>query len=113
MTKQTNKPKSRARTYARNRTANVSRRGYEKVYQSDGAYFAKLMACIVVGAIWLRFSNPIVLGPLFIPGVPVGLLLGAVGVYYIEKYQMDRKNLYIVLVVAAMVSFFLPTGIVI
>lgn len=107
------KPKSKSRTYARNRVANVSRRGYEKVYQSDGTYFAKLVACIVLGAVWLRLSQPIQIGALVIPGIPIGLIVGVAFVYYLEKYQTDRKNLYIVLVVTAMVSFFLPTGIVI
>ena len=50
----------RPRTYARNRAAVISRSGNEKIFESDGTYLLKLVAFVLLGTLWLKFSQPIV-----------------------------------------------------
>lgn len=101
----------KARTYARNRV--FSRRGNEKQYESDGTYFLKLVLCIVLGTIWLKFNQPLSLGPAVFNGLPLGLLVGLFVVSKFEKFQYDRKIWYAILVIVTIVSYFLPSGIII
>lgn len=100
----------RSRTYARNRAASVSRRGYEKLYETDSAYFLKLVIVVLLGMFWVRFGTPIQWFGVPIGGVPVGLLAGLILIKQFEKYQQDRKIWYAILVIVAIVSNFLPTG---
>lgn len=102
---------SKQRTYARNRVLN--RRGNEKIYESDGAYFLKLVLCIVLGTLWIKFQAPLVVGGISLNGLPVGLLFGVLVVSQFEKFQYDRKLWYAILVLVTIVSYFLPAGIVI
>ena len=103
--------RNRERTYARNRS--FSRRGYEKLYESDSTYFLKLVLYLVLGTLWLKFQHPLSLGPLQFNGIPVGMLFGLLIVSRFEKYQTDRKIWYLVLVLVTIISYFLPAGIVI
>ena len=103
--------RNKQRTYARNRI--VSRRGNEKVYESDGKYILKLVLCLVLGTIWLKFATPLSVGGLILNGIPIGLLIGLLLVSRLEKFQYDRKIWYAVLIIATIVSYFLPAGIVI
>ena len=101
----------KARTYARNRV--FSRKGNENVYESDGQYFLKLVLCIVLGTVWIKFSAPLHLGVLVLNGLPLGLAVGLLVVNKFEKFQFNRKIWYALLVLVTIVSFFLPSGIVI
>lgn len=103
--------KSKTRTYARHRA--VSRRGNEQVYESDGKYFLKLVLCIVLGTFWLKFSAPLHVGPFVLNALPLGLLVGLLVVSKFEKFQYDRKIWYALLIVVAIVSLYLPSGIII
>ncbi|MGB4761726.1 MAG: hypothetical protein WBP12_00015 [Candidatus Saccharimonas sp.] len=102
---------NKSRTYARHRT--VSRKGNEKVYESDGKYFLKLVLCIVLGTVWLKFSAPLAVGPAVFNGLPIGLFVGLLIVSRFEKFQYDRKIWYAILVIVTVVSYFLPAGILI
>jgi NhaP-type Na+/H+ or K+/H+ antiporter len=105
--------KQKTRTYARFRAATVSRRGYEKSFESDATYFLKLVVFVLLGTLWLKFQQPIEwLGVPFM-GVPLGLLIGLIFVGKFEKYQSDRKIWYAILIVVAVISYFVPAGIVI
>lgn len=103
--------RNKQRTYARNRV--FSRRGNEKVYESDGKYFLKLVVIIIFGSLWVKFSTPIMLGAFVFNGVPVGMLAGLLIVSQFEKFQYDRKIWYALLVLVTIVSYFLPMGIVV
>lgn len=103
--------RNKQRTYARNRA--FSRKGNEKVYESDGKYILKLVLCIVLGTIWLKFQSPLSVGGLVFNGIPVGLLFGLLIVNRLEKFQYDRKIWYAILIVVTIVSYFLPSGILI
>lgn len=102
--------KNKQRTYARNRV--FSRRGNERVYESDGTYFLKLVLCVLLGTLWLKFNSPLILAGLPFGGLPVGMLFGLLVVSRFEKFQYDRKIWYAMLILVAIVSYFLPMGIV-
>lgn len=103
---------SKERTYARNRRA-YSRRGYEKLFESDGEFLLKLILCVLLGTFWLKFGQPLALGSMRITAIPVGLLLGLIIVNRFEHFQSDRKIWYAILVVVGILSYFVPAGIVI
>ena len=102
--------KNRQRTYARNRV--FSRRGNENIYESDGTYFLKLIVCLLLGTLWLKFGAPIIVGGVTVTGVPVGLLFGPLLISKFEKFQYNRKIWYAILILVTVVSYFLPMGIV-
>lgn len=71
---------------------------------SDSAFILKIVLYFILGSIWLRIqtdSSQI--------GLPLGL---ALGIYFAshDHFMIDRKLEYVVLLCAAALSFFLPTG---
>lgn len=106
----TTRRKKRERTYARNRT--FSRRGKEIIHESDGMYLIKLMLVILLGSFWLKFGNPISVGGLYLNGVPLGLMIGLFLVSKYEQFQANRKIWYALLIMTAIISYFLPSGVV-
>lgn len=104
------KPKPRPRTYARNRE--FSRTGREKIYESDGAYLTKLILVILLGSFWLKFESPLIWGELYLHGLPIGLIIGMFLVGKYEHFQSNRKIWYAILLIVTIISYFLPSGIV-
>ena len=103
--------KSRPRTYARNRV--FSRRGNEKIYETDSWYFLKLVLVLLLGTFWLKFAAPLVIaGVIPLNGIPIGLAVGLVLVNRFEPLQINRRIWYAILVVTTVVTYFLPAGIV-
>jgi positive regulator of sigma E activity len=102
----------RSRTYARNRATSVSRRGYEKIVESDGTYFLKLVVFILIGTFWIIFKQPVTWLGLPLNAVPIGMLVGFLLVSKFEKLQSDRKIWYAILIIVTLVSYFRPAGIV-
>jgi hypothetical protein len=80
--------------------------------ESDGGYFLKIILYIVLGSLWIKFSHPLQLGGLVLNGLPFGLFLGLLFASH-DHFQVDRKIEYALLVVVAIVTYFLPAGIVI
>lgn len=107
------KKQKRPRTYARNRATAISRRGYEKVFESDSTYLLKLVICVLLGTLWLKFEQPFSWYGLLFSAVPVGLLVGLLLVHKYEAYQPDRKIWYAILVIVTIICYFAPAGIVI
>lgn len=105
--------KQKPRTYARNRPATVSRKGYEKIFESDSTYFLKLVVFVLLGTFWVKFKLPVTWLGLPLGGVPVGLLVGLLLVRQFEKYQADRKIWYATLVVVTIICYILPAGVLI
>lgn len=103
----------RPRTYARNRAAALSRKGYEKVFESDSTYLFKLVCFVLLGTLWLKFEQPITWMDLPLTGIPVGMLIGLIFVHSFEKYQIDRKIWYATLIVVTIICYFVPAGVVI
>lgn len=80
--------------------------------ETDGVYFLKLVMYVVLGSLWVKFSSPLVLSGFVITGMPVGLLIGLVFASR-DHFQVDRKIEYAILIVIAVMTYFLPAGIVI
>ena len=103
----------RPRTYARNRAASITRTGRERIFESDGTYFLKLVVFVLLGTLWLKFAQPMTWLGLPVGGLPVGLPVGLILVNKFEKYQSDRKIWYAILLVVTIICYFVPAGIVI
>lgn len=80
--------------------------------ESDGAYFLKLVLYVVLGSLWLKFSEPIMIGSFIFNGIPIGLMLGLLFASH-DHFQVDRKIEYALLIIIAILTYFLPAGIVI
>ena len=108
--------KQKQRTYARNRSKSselFSRKGRERVYENDSAFFLKLAIFVVLSTLWLRLSNPIDLGAVSIQGIPIGLIIALLLVVRVEKYQFNRKIWYVTLIMMAILTSFTPVGVMI
>ena len=105
------KKKQRTRTYARNRPV-VRRKGLENLWESDGTYVLKLVLVTLGGLMWIRLSDPIVLGVVPFGAFPAGALIVGLLLAWLEKAQFNRKIMYAVLVVVTIIGFFVDAGIV-
>lgn len=103
--------KHKQRTYARNRI--FSRRGNEKLQEPDGFYLLKLVVVAILGTLWLKFRAPVGAGAVVVNALPIGLAEGVLLVHWLETSPMNRKIWYATLLIIAIVSYFLPAGIVI
>jgi len=113
MVEMVQKKQKHPRTYARNRATAVSRRGYEKIFETDGTYFLKLVVLVLLGTLWVKFQQPVSWLGVPFHGIPVGLLVGLILVNKFEKYQADRKIWYAILLVVTIICYFVPAGVVI
>lgn len=77
------------------------------VKETDSTYFLKLVMYLIVGSQWVRLENM----PDWSIPIPVGLLIG---VWFTsrERFQIDRKIEYAILLVSMFVGFWLPLGLV-
>lgn len=108
-----NKTAHKQTTQKKVKSVATSSRSYPRVFESDSTYFLKLVVFILLGTLWLKFADPISWGGVRFTGLPIGLILGVIGIYKFEKYQEDRKIWYAVLVVVTIICYFVPAGIVI
>lgn len=74
--------------------------------ESDSSYFLKLVIYLVLGSLWLRLTNAQLTTQ--VP-VPLGLVIGILLTRH-ERFQIDRKIEFAMLLVAAFVGFWLPLG---
>lgn len=80
--------------------------------EGDSAYFFKLVLFVILGSLWLKFSEPITLAGNFqLLGLPIGLIIGLIFASQ-DHFQVDRKIEYAILMVMTIVSLFLPVGII-
>ena len=78
--------------------------------ETDGAYLLKIVLYVILAAIWLRFPEPVSIGNLTIYALPVGFFVGLLFASH-DHFRVDRKIEYVVLIMATILSIFLPTGI--
>lgn len=71
----------------------------------DGVYLFKLVLYLVLGSLWvqLAFGNSTKIG------LPVGFIIGFILTTH-ERFQIDRKIEYAVLVIAMFFGYFAPYG---
>lgn len=75
--------------------------------ESDGTYFLKLVLYVIVGSQWVWFIDGV--RQAFLP-LPIGLFLGLAFATH-EKFRVDRKIEFALLLVAALIGFWSQIGI--
>lgn len=85
----------------------------ERLLETDSSYLLKLVIVLILGTIWVRLATPVSWGGLPFGAIPVGLIIGLIGVKLVEKQQVNRKIWYVVLIVVALVTYGADKGIVI
>ena len=104
--------KRKSRTYARNRTR-LNRRGFEKNPERDSVFLLKLFLCVLAGSFWIKFSGVLQIAGVFLAGLPFGAILAIFLISKFEKRSENRKIFYAVILICAILSYFLPVGIVV
>jgi positive regulator of sigma E activity len=94
-----------------NRSKATASRVSERIFETDGTYFLKLVIFVLLGTLWLKFQDPVVWMGVQFSGVPAGMLVGLVLVRQFERIQSDRKIWYAVLIVITIICAFAPVGI--
>jgi len=102
--------KPRTRTHAKNRPRKPA---VQKLTETDGLYFFKLVIVVLLSTLWLKFVTPISWAGIPLAAFPVGALIAVIGIKLLEKDRYDRKIWFAVLIVVTMISYFVPAGIVI
>lgn len=80
--------------------------------ETDGVYFLKIVLYIILGSLWIKFAVPLHIGAFALHGFPFGLFLGLIFASH-DHFQVDRKIEYALLILIAIVTYFLPAGIVV
>lgn len=107
---QTKTKKPRPRTYARNR----ARAGVRLLAaEPDGVYFLKLVVVVLLSTLWIKLATPLNWQGIPVAAFPLGALFVLVAIRLFEKNPFNRKIWFAVLVVVAIISYFVPAGIVI
>lgn len=78
--------------------------------ESDSAYLLKIVLYVILGSLWLRFPEPLSIGPILLTGFPLGLCIGLLFASH-DHFQVDRKIEYVILILVTIITLFLPTGI--
>lgn len=79
------------------------------VPESEGSYILKLVLYVIIGSQWLWIASGD--GSIQLP-LPIGLVIGLFFVRQ-ERFKMDRKIEYAVLLIAMLVGFWAQIGILI
>lgn len=79
--------------------------------ETDGAFLLKIVMYVILASVWIKFQEPIDLGFIGLQGIPIGLFVGLLVASH-DRFQIDRKIEYVVLIVMTIVTYFIPAGIV-
>jgi hypothetical protein len=93
---------------SRSKATKTTARSGERVFETDSTYFLKLVISVLLGAIWIKFKDPVIGHGLQVFGIPLGLLVGVILINRFEKHQSDRKIFYAVATLSALVCLFMP-----
>ena len=72
--------------------------------EADSVYVLKLVLYLILGSQWLRITKGTMTFPLPV-GLLIGLLFGRT-----EKFSLDRKIQYAILLLSMFIGFWLPIG---
>lgn len=72
--------------------------------EMDGTYFLKLVLYLIAGSFWIKITD----GNTHIP-IAIGLVIGLYFTRF-EKFQVDKKIEYAILLAAMLVGYFAPFG---
>ncbi len=79
--------------------------------EADSTFLLKIVLYVILASIWIKFQTPIDIGFTELYGVPIGLFIGLI-VASQDRFQIDRKIEYVLLIVMTIVTYFVPAGIV-
>ncbi len=82
----------------------MAKKSKSQSQELDSVFVLKLVLYLIIGSQWVRVTK----GNTQIP-IPVGLILGIVFASH-DRFQIDRKIEYALLLVAMFVGFWLPLG---
>lgn len=74
-------------------------------HEADSVYILKLVLYLIIGSQWLRITK----GTMTIP-LPIGLIIGVLFAR-MDRFQIDRKIEYAILLLSMFIGFWLPLGI--
>ncbi len=80
--------------------------------EADSTYLLKIVIYILLGMLWIRFSEPFHIGLFTFSAFPIGLIIALLFIRN-DHFAIDRKIEYPLVIVATIVSFFLESGIII
>ncbi len=95
---------------AKKKTNKSRKKKQKQPIEPDSVFFMKLIFYFILGAIWIRLVDVGANEVSF--SIPIGLFVGILFARH-EHFMIDRKIEYVVLLVAMVLSFFLPVGILI
>ena len=72
---------------------------------TDSTFFLKIVLYLLIGSLWLEIN---VVGW----ALPIGLAIGLIFASH-DHFQIDRKLEYVVLLIATVVSFAAPIGVIV
>jgi hypothetical protein len=75
--------------------------------ETDGAFFLKIVLYMVLGAQWIWLVDA---GQFKQIPLPIGLLLGVIFASH-DKFQIDRKLEYAIVLVSALIGFWAHAGV--
>lgn len=78
--------------------------------ERDSTYLLKIILYVIVGSVWIKLRAPLQLGGITLSALPIGLAIGLLFASH-DHFQIDRKLEYVVLILVAVISLFLPIGI--
>lgn len=78
--------------------------------EADSEYLLKIVLYVILGSLWIGFKQPINIGTLVIHGFPLGLIIGLLFASH-DKFQIDRKIAYAILIIMTVITSFLPASI--
>lgn len=99
----TNKQPKKTSSTKRVSRERVSNRGVI-AQEADSIYILKLVLYLILGSQWLRITK----GSMTIP-LPLGLIVGLLFART-ERFSLDRKIQYAILLLAMFIGFWLPIG---
>ncbi len=77
-----------------------------QIQETDSTYLFKLVMYLILGSLWVKISTS---DSSQIP-IPVGFIIGIIFASK-DRFQIDRKIEYAVLLIAMLVGFWLPIGV--
>lgn len=77
--------------------------------ETDAGFFFKLVLFFILGTLWVRLLH-VQIGPFEHFSIPVGLVVGVIFASH-DRFQIDRKIEYAILLAATFISFYLPVGV--
>ena len=81
-----------------------------QTHEADSEYLLKIVLYVILGSLWIGFKQPLNIGEFVVHGFPLGLIIGLLFASH-DKFQIDRKIAYAILIIMTVITSFLPASI--